>query len=1094
MFKWKRLNQASPAQAIVEFALILTVLLMIIFIIIESARILWAWNTVQNATREAARYAITGQSEAACPDNLAPTKFVTERDLCNLPDDPGNLRVASITDRAYQALSGLPLKEGALFGGEGYYDIIVYGPGEVDGEIVMKANSAGSPNDPVAVQVAYYVPIITPLLRPIAETVPVFGQTILYNESFGQLSTNIDPQGLPAVIPPVPTIGPTPTPTPSPTPTLTPTIGDTPTATATATNTITPQPDTCPTHFEGSAIAGNTHVLVTGQVGAEVSIILADTGETLATTTLIAISGHDCGGFADFIPPVHPALSKALETGWLLIASSNDGSFDEIFVIGNPPTSTPTPTNTAPASPTPSNTPTVTPTQTPSDPYITLSPNCSINSTATFTVQGFNWPTNQDILIFWGSASLTTIDDTQHNGTFSRTFSIPNVQNPSAPNPDTYVITALSQFGTYTSTANFIRPCPNYTPVPQTATPTSTPRPADLVMISPPKLISTRPIESFQPVEFSVVITNTGEIDVNQQFFVDLYFDPVNVFTNYIPISQSVGFSAISGLPGGASQVITITAPLGFQNVPDPHKAYGMVDSLSAPIGGQIPESLEDNNVSNPATIFDVTPAATPTATPTTDPSGAQFISGIVQSRVIQWVPQARATVRLVDSSGATIATALTDLNGFYEFQNVLVDTYTVFSCIDIDNVGYFGVRTGITPPNSLANIYMLPGPCTITPTTNDLPSVTNPGNQVNDINDTVDLLIGATDANGDTLTFSATGLPPGLSINPSTGRITGTLPQNSQGVYAISVSVFDGTDSTSIFFSWTVYGFKLESFTVRNVNSSSWKTVNLTNSYKSMVAVCTVNYRNNTIPEVVRMRNATSGSSFDIRLQNPSNATLSNETVHCVVTEEGTWQSPGGRNIEAVKFTSTVTDRKGSWNGQARSYAQSYSSPVVLGQVMTYNDSGWSVFWSRGNTTGNPPNASTLRVGKHVGEDNDTTRNNETIGYIVIEAGSETVSGTEVKVALGGDSVKSVTNAPPYIYNFSSNFSSTPAVAILSQAGINGGDGAWPVLYGTTPLSASQLRLAVDEDQIQNAERGHSTEQASYVVFGNPLILTGTE
>ena len=38
---------------------------------------------------------------------------------------------------------------------------------------------------------------------------------------------------------------------------------------------------------------------------------------------------------------------------------------------------------------------------------------------------------------------------------------------------------------------------------------------------------------------------------------------------------------------------------------------------------------------------------------------------------------------------------------------------------------------------------------------------------------DSVDLLISATDANGDTLTYSATGLPTGLSIDAATGRVT---------------------------------------------------------------------------------------------------------------------------------------------------------------------------------------------------------------------------------------------------------------------------------------------------------------------------------
>ena len=41
-----------------------------------------------------------------------------------------------------------------------------------------------------------------------------------------------------------------------------------------------------------------------------------------------------------------------------------------------------------------------------------------------------------------------------------------------------------------------------------------------------------------------------------------------------------------------------------------------------------------------------------------------------------------------------------------------------------------------------------------------------------------------ATDPDGDTLTYSATGLPPGLSINATTGVISGTLPFDAAGAH----------------------------------------------------------------------------------------------------------------------------------------------------------------------------------------------------------------------------------------------------------------------------------------------------------------------
>ena len=46
------------------------------------------------------------------------------------------------------------------------------------------------------------------------------------------------------------------------------------------------------------------------------------------------------------------------------------------------------------------------------------------------------------------------------------------------------------------------------------------------------------------------------------------------------------------------------------------------------------------------------------------------------------------------------------------------------------------------------------------------------------------------TDPNGDTLAWSATGLPTGLTINTTTGVISGTLDKNASASSAYTVSV----------------------------------------------------------------------------------------------------------------------------------------------------------------------------------------------------------------------------------------------------------------------------------------------------------------
>jgi hypothetical protein len=89
----------------------------------------------------------------------------------------------------------------------------------------------------------------------------------------------------------------------------------------------------------------------------------------------------------------------------------------------------------------------------------------------------------------------------------------------------------------------------------------------------------------------------------------------------------------------------------------------------------------------------------------------------------------------------------------------------------------------------------------------NQVPTLTNPGNAVNAAGDSVDLLLSAADPDGDPLTYTASGLPAGLSIDPSTGEITGVLPNSaaSANPYAVSVSASDGVATSTQQFQWTV-------------------------------------------------------------------------------------------------------------------------------------------------------------------------------------------------------------------------------------------------------------------------------------------------
>jgi hypothetical protein len=68
-----------------------------------------------------------------------------------------------------------------------------------------------------------------------------------------------------------------------------------------------------------------------------------------------------------------------------------------------------------------------------------------------------------------------------------------------------------------------------------------------------------------------------------------------------------------------------------------------------------------------------------------------------------------------------------------------------------------------------------------------------------------VSVEVPATDADGDPLTFSATGLPPALTIDPSSGLISGTIEATTAGTFAVQVRVTDGADTATGGFPWTV-------------------------------------------------------------------------------------------------------------------------------------------------------------------------------------------------------------------------------------------------------------------------------------------------
>jgi O-glycosyl hydrolase len=128
------------------------------------------------------------------------------------------------------------------------------------------------------------------------------------------------------------------------------------------------------------------------------------------------------------------------------------------------------------------------------------------------------------------------------------------------------------------------------------------------------------------------------------------------------------------------------------------------------------------------------------------------------------------------------------------------------------------GAFTATIPARSLVT-YVLPAGST---TTGNTVTVTNPGNQAGTTGTAASLQIhGSDSAAGQTLSYSAAGLPAGLSISSSTGLISGT--PTAAGASTVTVTATDSTGASgSATFTWSVAG-PAGACTVAYTTQSQW-------------------------------------------------------------------------------------------------------------------------------------------------------------------------------------------------------------------------------------------------------------------------------
>lgn len=158
-FQGRKLS-SSRGQTLLEFALVVPVFLMLVFAVIDFGHLFYVQMSLENAVREAGRYATTG-------NHLAD------------PKNPGkNLsRVNSIIQTVQQAATGLNVPSNSI-------TVSSVGGG---------AGSAGGPGDTVTVTVNTGVKMMTPLIAPFFKPNGTYNFTTsvtFTNEPFPQGQTN----------------------------------------------------------------------------------------------------------------------------------------------------------------------------------------------------------------------------------------------------------------------------------------------------------------------------------------------------------------------------------------------------------------------------------------------------------------------------------------------------------------------------------------------------------------------------------------------------------------------------------------------------------------------------------------------------------------------------------------------------------------------------------------------------------------------------------------------------------------------------------------------------------------------------------------
>jgi endo-1,4-beta-xylanase len=217
--------------------------------------------------------------------------------------------------------------------------------------------------------------------------------------------------------------------------------------------------------------------------------------------------------------------------------------------------------------------------------------------------------------------------------------------------------------------------------------------------------------------------------------------------------------------------------------------------------------------------------------------------------------------------------------------------------------------------------------------------TVTNPGSQSTTAGNPASVQVRASDsASGQTLAYTASGLPPGLSINGGSGLISGT--PTTPGSYQVTVKAADTTGASgSATFTWTVSS---ETGTLVTVTNPGNQTGSVGTAISPVQIQATDSAGQALTYSATGLPAGLSISSSGLISGTPTAAGTSNVTVTASDSSGSgsttfTWSISGGSTTGVCHAT---YDRTSEWPG-------GFTANVTIANTGTTAVNGWTLTWS---------------------------------------------------------------------------------------------------------------------------------------------------